>query len=268
MTCIPESGGCERPFTDAFVEHLNRTDGLHYVHRACLDVPSGQISQPEALYVDGVRNTRLVIERKSISWPDDYPYGHKKSHFAADQLSAELTGLPTKHLYEIRLPMQMEGKDSELKAFALRATAEIKKAWPEIATGSILTGRIDNRWPFSFRQVPEWEKEENAPVSGLKFIFVGSSSVFDFIDPTDLPEQIASALRKIYFGCVKKFGAYSEAKRVLVLEPHADLKRRSVVWWREVFSVLPPPDEVGEIWSAKFDWVDDSSEAWVFERLR
>lgn len=79
MTCIPQSGGCERPFTEAFVEHLNQTGGCRYVHRACSDVASRQVPQPEALYEDSGRNMQLVIERKSISWSIDYPYRHKKS---------------------------------------------------------------------------------------------------------------------------------------------------------------------------------------------
>lgn len=79
MTCIPQSGGCERPFTEAFVEHLNQTGGFRYVHRACLDVASSQAPQPEALYEDSGRNMQLVIERKSISWPIDYPYPRSSS---------------------------------------------------------------------------------------------------------------------------------------------------------------------------------------------
>ena len=74
MSCIPQSGGCERPFTEAFVEHLNQTGGSRYVHRACLDRIDSKNPQPEAMYVDSERKLQLVIERKSISWPIDYPY--------------------------------------------------------------------------------------------------------------------------------------------------------------------------------------------------
>lgn len=36
MTCLPKSGGCERPFTDAFVAHLNSLEGTRYSHRSTL----------------------------------------------------------------------------------------------------------------------------------------------------------------------------------------------------------------------------------------
>lgn len=116
MSCLPESGGCERPFTDAFVEHLNQTGDSRYVHRACLDRIDSKNPQPEALYVDSEQNLQLVIERKSISWPIDFPYRHKKSHFAADRFFEELKGLPPDDLYELRLPMLIKGKKPELQA--------------------------------------------------------------------------------------------------------------------------------------------------------
>jgi hypothetical protein len=71
MPCLPESGGCERPFTDIFIEHLNRAEGASFVHRACLDVAHRDVPQPEALCEDADQELQLVIERKSISWPID-----------------------------------------------------------------------------------------------------------------------------------------------------------------------------------------------------
>jgi hypothetical protein len=268
MSCIPESGGCERPFTEAFVEHLNQTGGSHYVHRACLDRIDSMNPQPEALYVDSEQDLQLVIERKSISWPIDYPYRHKKSHFVTERFCEELTGLPPDDLYELRLPMLIEGKESELRAFALKAARQIRSQWSQVAAGSILKGIIDDRWPWAFGKVPDWEKEDDAPSKGLKFTFVGSSSVFDYVDPTNLPAQLASALLDIYSRCVRKFASYPEARRVLALDPHADLRYRDKDWWQGAFSALPPPAEINETWLGVFDWVAEDLEGWVFERLR
>ena len=91
---------------------------------------------------------------------------------------------------------------------------------------------------------------------------------FDFIDPTNLPEKLASALQDIYSRCVKKFAAYPDARRVLVLDPHADLRYLGTDWWKGVFSVLPPPTEIDEIWSEAFELVEEGLEGWIFEQLR
>lgn len=268
MSCIPQSGGCERPFTDAFVEHLNQTGGSRYVHRACLDRIDSKNPQPEALYVDSEQNLQLVIERKSISWPIDYPERHVKGHFVTEQFSEELKGLPPDDLYELILPMLIEGKKRELRAFALRAARKIRSHWHQVAAGGILEATRDDKIPWAFRKVPDWEKEEDGPSKGLKYTFVSSRSVFDYIDPTNLPEQLASALQGIYSRCVEKFATYSHAKRLLSLDPHADLRYKGTDWWQGVFSVLPPPAEIDEIWSGVFDSVEEDSEGWVFERLR
>lgn len=268
MSCVPQSGGCERPFTDAFVEHLDQTGGSHYVHHSCLDRIDSKNPQPEALYVDSERNLQLVIERKSISWPIDYPYRHMKGHFVTERFSEELRGLPPDDLYELRIPMLIEGKEPELRAFALRAARQIRSHWHQVAAGEILEGTVNEKLPWAFRKVPDWEKESDAPSKGLKFTFVGSSSVFDFIDPTNLPEQLASALQDIYSRCVKKFASYSEARRVLVLDPHADLRYRGTDWWQSVFSMLPPPAEIQEIWSGVLDWAEEDSARWVFDQLQ
>src|SRR5262252_6392410 len=105
MVCLPESGGCERPFTDAFVQHLNENEGSYYAHQACLDVMDSSSAQPEALYLDLVTNIRLVVERKSIAWPTDYAYRHSNDHFVFDVFSRALKGVGFEDLYEIRLPL-------------------------------------------------------------------------------------------------------------------------------------------------------------------
>ena len=103
MPCLPGSGGCEKPFTDVLVAHLNRIEGAHYVHEACLDVADKTVPQPEALYLDSESGSQLVIERKSISWPVDYTYRHKNDHAVGELFAQGLRDLTVDDLYEIRL---------------------------------------------------------------------------------------------------------------------------------------------------------------------
>jgi hypothetical protein len=58
-------------------------------------------AQPECLYVDSSSHQRLVlvIERKSIMWPDTYAYEHSKDHVLADVISAGLRSIEFKDLY-------------------------------------------------------------------------------------------------------------------------------------------------------------------------
>jgi hypothetical protein len=70
--------------------------------------------QPEAFFLDAERCLSLVIERKSLHWPSDYPHRHKNDHLIAKIFSERLRDLCADALYELRLPMLIPGKEKEL----------------------------------------------------------------------------------------------------------------------------------------------------------
>src|SRR6266849_4372724 len=258
MPCLPQSGGCEKPFTDAFTEYLNRTEGTRYVHRECLDVADRQNPQPEALYMDSQRSLQLVIERKSISWPIDYAHRNSNDHFVSDVFAEEMKSLPLDDLYELRLPMLIEGTQPELRSFVLGAAQKIRLHWPQVVAGRILRERVSEKWWWAFRKVPDSDREGEAPSKGWQFTFVGrGSSRFDQLDPTSLPADLISTLQRIYSSCARKFTLHPHARRVLVLDPYEDLRDQSRDWWHDVFSATPPPVEIEEIWSGIFDWNEE-----------
>lgn len=268
MPCLPESGGCERPFTDAFVAHLNRVEHRRYTHRACLDAMDSTVPQPEALYVEGGSELQLVIERKSISWPVDYAYRHSNDHVVGEVFSRELEDLTIDDLYEIRLPMLMKGKRADLTGLAKHAAGQIRAHWSAIAAGSDLQGDAGKNWWWHFRLAPPEDEEDDEPTNGLKITLVGPSLSFDdFLDPDSLPDTLSSSIRKIFTGCSGKFSSYKPARRVLLLDPHADLQTKDSEWWKSVWSHLPPPAEIGEIWSGVLDWIDDKTQDWTFEQI-
>jgi len=269
MPCLPQSGGCEKPFTDAFIEYLNRTEGTRYVHRECLDVADRQNPQPEALYVDSERSIQLVIERKSISWPVDYVHRHSNDHFVSEVFSKEMESLQLNDLYELRLPMLIEGTQPELRSFVVDAARKIRLHWPKVAAGRILRERVNEKWWWAFRKVSASDREDEAPSIGWQFNFVGQSSDwFDRLDPSRPPADLVSALQKIYSSCAKKFALYTHARRVLVLAPYEDLRYQGADWWHDLFSSVPPPTEIGEVWLGMFDYVTNELQGWIFERLR
>ncbi len=249
--------------------HLNDAEGTQYIHRECLDVFDRRNPQPEALYIDSERNLQLVIERKSISWPVDYIHRHSNDHFVSEVFAEEMKDLSLDDLYELRLPMLIEGTQPELRAFVVKAAQKIRLHWSHVAEGRILKERVNEKWWWTFRKVPKWDREEEAPTIGWQFNFVGQpSNIFDQLDPTNPPADLASALQKSYLSCAKKFAVHANARRVLLLDPYEDLRHQSADWWHDLFSSLPPPSEIGEVWLGKFDYVTNELRGWTFERLR
>ena len=71
----------------------------------------------------------LVIERKSISWPPDYPRRHSNDHLVSELFSEALADLPFEHLYELRLPMLIQCRQREVKHLVDEAANEIRAHW-------------------------------------------------------------------------------------------------------------------------------------------
>jgi hypothetical protein len=238
------------------------------MHRACLDVEDKTVPQPEALYVDSRSGHQLVIERKSISWPVDYPYRHKNDHAVGELFTDGLRDLTVDDLYEIRLPMLMEGKRADLLSYARDAVGQIRADWRKVASGQIMKGRAGANWWWAFGRSPEWGREDNAPSKGIKVAYVGPGMSFDdFFDPEQPPEALVSSINKIFAGCTAKFAAYSETRRILLLDPHGDLQTESIEWWQKMWAHKPPPPAIEEIWSGVYDWITDETQDWVFQQL-
>jgi len=217
--------------------------------------------------MDDERGLWLVIERKSIAWPTEYAYRHSNDHVVIEIVSHELEGLPMECLYELRLPMLLQGSRKEVTDFASGVGKAIRARWDEITSGTCFKGRSGACW-WRFGKVPEWEREDEEPTSGLKVAWIGRGlAVTDSVDPVKPPEELIKARHKIYGSCTDKFTAYSAARRVLVLDPFGALRMENLEFWRNLWTHFPPLACIGEIWSGIFDWVTDTEQDWIFERL-
>jgi hypothetical protein len=265
MTCIPQSGGCERRATDALVSHLNHIEKARYEFIDCLDRTHRQTPQPETLYVDHRTGSPLVIERKSISWPADYPRLHNNDHLLADVISDELRDIPFEDVYVLRLPALIEGRREELLAFGKAVSQKIRLAYPIKPGHAIGSKKPGRHWAF-YLQRPE-DREDDHPKAGIIFNWEQRLFSNPYIDPSQLPPALETAVKQIYEACIKKFAQYSSARRILVLDPHGELRYHSANWWNDLFNVYSPPIEAEEIWSGVLDWVDDWEQGWICESL-
>jgi len=164
--------------------------------------------------------------------------------------------------------MLIKGTQPELRSFVLGAAQKIRLHWPQVAAGRILRERVSEKWWWAFRKVPDSDREDEAPRKGWQFTFEGrGSNRFYQLDPTSPPADLISTLQRIYSSCARKFTFHPHARRVLVLDPYEDLRDQNGDWWHDLFSATPPPVEIEEIWSGIFDWNEQGSEGWIFERL-
>ena len=245
--------------------HLNQIENARYQFNECLDRTYRQTPQPETLYIDPQTGNRLVIERKSISWPPDYPRLHSNDHLLAGSISNELRDLNVEDVYVLRLPPLIEGTRNELVAFGKAIAQRIRHAYP-LREGQVIgTNKAGRHWSFCLQ--PLEDREDDHPKKGIIYIWEQRFFPVSHIDPYELPVGFENTLKQLYTSCVRKFAQYSGARRILVLDPHGKLRYNSANWWNDVFTVSPPPLEAQEIWSGIFDWVDDWERGWICEPL-
>jgi hypothetical protein len=58
-----------------------------------------------------------------------------------------------------------------------------------------------------------------------------------------------------------------DARRILVIEQHGDIRHLGAWWWKRVLDVIVPMPEIEELWDGMFDWLDDYEQGWTFEKL-
>jgi hypothetical protein len=262
---MPHSGGCERPYTDAFITNYNDLFSTSYVHKLCLDQTDSSRKQPEVLYEDTGSNHQMVIERKSIAWPSDYSRRHHIDHWVGQIFESELRPLLSGALYELHLPSLMAGTRAQLRPWVISCATALKGRWQEIESCRVLGSPEGSAVRWWFRKVPEDDKEEREPEIGLKITL---SRTPQYLDSHNLPPKLGEDLQKIYDACTLKFVKYPNARRILLLEPMGDLEHNDSRWWSEVFANYQPPEAIDQIWTGSLDYIDETILGWTFERLR
>lgn len=264
MGCLPESGGCERQRTDPFVKHLNELEGKHFAHETCLDRVYRNSPQPEALYIDTDTAEQLVIERKTLVWPHDYPARHKNDHFVADLLLKGLKDLTSNAPYTIELEVGLVGRRDDLTAFAHHITTVIRERFHDIQRGQIIgAAQVGRRWRF-FREKSSWREGEDAPDTGLIVRWYPEETLDLASAP---PEELLADISRLFASCIRKFQAYLHARRILLIDQNGDFEYLGEFWWAGVFKALPPPSGIPEIWMGTRDWITDWEQDWFFEKL-
>src|SRR5258706_4888652 len=219
MGCLPESGGCERQRTDPFVDHLNRVEGRVYRHDRCLDRIDRTRPQPEALYIEDASNAKLVIERKSIVWPSDYVVRHKSEHDVVDLIREGLRDLTGDEPYRLVIEQGLRGSPNDLERLAAALIESIRSKSSALHAGRGVSSQPSGlRWTMYRENAAQRDFNDEPPTGFLVEIIFADVNV-----PSDDAGLLTEIGRHLDSSAVK-FSGYPDARRVLVLDPHADIR--------------------------------------------
>jgi hypothetical protein len=263
MACSPTPRGHEVCALTSFVHHYNRSSGSSFALDRILDA-SGSTPQPEALYVDAARARTLVIEHKTFVWPRDHFQIHRSCHEVDTRIRKIVEPvLLSDRPYLLRLSDDLRGSRENLRAFADDVGAFILARIDVVHEGKVLRSRqLGREWLF--RVQPEIDREYFQPSTGLIVEFEGKWSA---LPPPDLMAAHADVLSELLAHASMKFRDHAASRRVLVLDPHGDLRFTPKEEWSRLLAAVTIPDSVDEIWLSFHDLITDIVCGWIHQPL-
>ena len=265
MGCLPDSGKCERARAQPFIDHINATENKSYIHVSCLDIQIRDRPQPEVLYRNSQDESDIVVERKNVMWPLNYAELHSAEHHFFDFINERVHELTEGGPFALALPPTPTIDREILRAYATKISSEIESMIHRIEPGQGFVGQF-NGHRFKFWHQWESEREDGEPDKGL-MIEVLQRPDAAIRDPRKLPPELLAEINRIIENCVDKFQEYPHARRVLLVEPHGQLRYLGEPWWTDLLSALPPPTELDEIWVGHHEFLPGIGDDWMFEKV-
>jgi hypothetical protein len=260
---LPDQRGHEVCVLTSFVAYYNALSGTAFALERILD-DAGSSAQPEALYVDARTCEKLVIEHKTFVWPPEHFKLHCSGHEVAALIKQTIQALlsPDKP-YVLELRDDMRGSRTELRAFGENVGAIIRAGIDAVHGGEMLSGRAPNRrWVFRVEEA--FEREYYQPSTGLVVSFEGAWSTL----PTpDMTAQLSGAFNVMLARVAPKFEGHADARRLLVLDPHGDVRFTPDEEWAKLLSMADVPANVQEIWLSFHDFITDTLCGWTHQRI-
>jgi hypothetical protein len=206
----------------------------------------------------------LVLERKNFVWPRDYAQLHDSLHVVSEIIADRVTpALDPARAYRITMRDDLRGPLPELRSWADDVATVIVSRMNAVNDGRTVRSLKPGR-EWSFREELTYEREYYQPQTGLGFEFVGQ--------PTDLglgddPAAQAGVLQDILASAARKFEGYEHATRILVLDPHGDLRWSGSATWKKVLAAVKVPCDVDEMWVSMHDTITDLDCGWIHQPL-
>jgi len=245
-----------------FVDIYNEEHGCRYERSECLDVIHRNSRQPEVL-LKCAGQQDLVVERKTVVWPENYIRDHKGFHHLGNELSRRL-GQRFRDNPHV-LIIQEE---------SLSNTENFQRATDEICS-AIERGDVNGCKPFAWRLSParNFEYLLNGDVHGIGIVANGKPGPWH-----NTPEKIMeirsqtlvgfqNACRNVIVDARKKFEDYSRARRILLLQFISDTE---LVFDEDIEGILKSSihaDDCNEVWVAFHEWLNESDYQVNWRRL-
>lgn len=246
----PLNSKCEWRDLQGFIRQYSAENGLELVDKICLDVENRSKVEPELLLKYSTGKI-VVIERKSIVWPENFLSEEANGWLLANELEAKIGKHFADQAYELHLSASaLRGKSK--KQVRTIADLMVGKIIPylEVATSE---GGLGSKEPFPWwlGQACDFDDDPTTPKQGIGVIISDSADRFYDRKLREAAKvEYESRFQKAAISAAKKLAQYPDAVKIFVVQFHgySDLIFRDDLLNMIKLSTLP--SEIDEIWYA------------------
>jgi hypothetical protein len=152
-------------------------------------------------------------------------------------------GLDPDRAYRMSMRDDLRGPLAELKAWAYDVGTAIVSRMSAVNDGQTVRSRKPRR-EWSFRKEEPFEREYYQRQTGLRIEFVGQPMDLDCDDDS---AAVANAFREMLVSVARKFDGHEHATRILVVDPHGDLRWSGSTTWKDLLADLKVPAEIDQV---------------------
>ncbi|MBI2844059.1 MAG: hypothetical protein HYX78_11725 [Armatimonadetes bacterium] len=272
---LPRKCKCEWVYIRPFVEQFNQESGSDYQLKECLDARHRNVKAPEVLLEDS-GGQRLLIERKTISWPPERCEILRPEHELPDRILNALGGELSGGLYALRIEISsLNGaygnkhvaRWMEVSDTIVRAVSHCKE---RILAGNTVGSRTPVPWSCGPASRDDMGIPDTAPETGLIVIVAGGWDLFDgsFDNIEHVQQRLSEATVEIQSmltdrinDTVDKFEAWrsvGNALRILLIEPYGDIDiALGEGVFEEIIQSTCQGRGIDQVWIVEEDWISE-----------
>lgn len=251
LSCMPSNSKCEWKKLAPLVDEYNKIHKTNFVLEECLDVKERQKPRPEVRLKDMLSEHHMVIEQKSIIWPENKGPKHKVFHQVADEvldtLNQQFRGRPYVIEFMRDVALKNENRDALIKEII-----DISKAH--------ITAINAGKRKGSNKIIP-WiiyeDKEGIYEHDGIAFVERITSSIGISIYEDKIAYQgICRLTKKTLERAVIKFEEYQEDIKLVLLSYYCDgmIGAEDV---KGIINEIEVPESIDQLWVEDEEYINE-----------
>ena len=122
-------------------------------------------------------------------------------------------------------------------------------------------------WPnreWSFREERASDRDFTQQSTGLIVEFNVRTTELDY---GDISSEFIAEFERLLTAAARKFEGHRSAKRILVIEPYADVRWSTDETWLKLVSAVAVPTLIQEIWMSMHDMITELHCGWIHQEL-